>query len=264
MDQLLTIPFLITSTDELFKSAAYLTEAFTGVQLPIASTPNPTFSANAISCGTTTIRSTSSFVINDPAPSAPITRSSSALTHIVYPEDEGVQPPSRSLPSTEPLENDSPLKDVPITSQPLATEPSMPLLRLSLVEASTQMEQERLRSRDAAKPEKLPAFNLALCTNAPFFDWLENGGEDQLGGTGQGACIRTLTGAGSVRHGDLQLEVPSNAPNRVPRKSFRLERFSRAMIGTTEWEVPKAILSGKFLMHIPRVIDSMVGLPIRI
>ncbi|KAI9570964.1 S-adenosyl-L-methionine-dependent methyltransferase [Boletus coccyginus] len=70
----------------------------------------------------------------------------------------------------------------------------------------------RLRSGNTAKPEKLPAFNLALRTNAPFFDWLENGGEDPLGGTGQGAC------------------------------SFRLGRFSRAMIGTTLWEAPKAIL----------------------
>ena len=244
--------FLITSTDELFKSAAYLTEAFTGVQLPTLSpTPNSPFPADAISSRTNAIPSTSSFVINDPAPCAPTTRSSSALTHIVYPEDEGVHPPSHAVPSTEPLESDFPPKDIPISSQPLAAEPSAPLPRLNLVEASTQTEQGRLNPGDAAQPEKIPAFNLALRTTAPFFDWLENGGEDQLGGTGQGACIRT----GSVKHGDMR----AASRNAVPGKSFRLERFSRAMIGTTEWEAPKAILSGESLADVPCVIDSMVA-----
>jgi hypothetical protein len=263
----LTIYCLITSTDELFKSAAYLTEAFTGVQLStLASTPNLSFPADVIPSGTTTIPSTSSSVINDPTHCAPTARSSSVLTHIVYPENGDI-PPSPFPPSTGPLENDtlySPPKDV-ISSQPFATEPSVPLPPcLSLVEASTQTEQERLLSGDAAKLEKLPAFNLGLRTNAPFFDWLENGGTDPLGGTGEGAFVRALTKTGGVRRGDVQHAVPGNGPDRVSRKSFRLQRFSRAMVATTEWEAPKAILSGKFLIHISCVIDTLVDLPIRI
>ncbi|KAH0826054.1 hypothetical protein J3R83DRAFT_7341 [Lanmaoa asiatica] len=39
------------------------------------------------------------------------------------------------------------------------------------------------------------------------------------------------------------LDVPSYAPNCVPRKSFRHDRFSKAMVATTWWEAPKAILS---------------------
>ncbi|KAF8547690.1 S-adenosyl-L-methionine-dependent methyltransferase, partial [Imleria badia] len=56
-----TPAFVALITDELFKSAAYLTEAFTGVQLStLASTPNLSFPADVIPSGTTTIPSTSS------------------------------------------------------------------------------------------------------------------------------------------------------------------------------------------------------------
>lgn len=256
----MTISFLITRTDELFKSAAYLTEAFTGVQLPIlASNADPPFPADAISPGTTTIPSASSFVLGDPTACATTTRSSSDLTHIVYPEDAGdAQPPSCWPPST--LEDgtlSSPPTELPISSQPLATESSTPLPpRASLVDASKQTEKQRLRPGNTAKPEKLPAFNLALRTNAPFFDWLENGGEDPIGGTGQGACVHALARTGGAGHDDVQPAVPTIPPNCAPRKSFRLGRFSRAMIGTTLWEAPKAILSGEFLMRISCVMDS--------
>ena len=265
---LLTISFLITRTDELFKSASYLTEAFTGVQLPtLPSTPNLSFPADVMPSGTTMIPSTSSSVINHPTHCASTTRSSSVLTHIVYPENGDIIP-SPSPPSTGPLQNEtlySPPKDVPISSRPLVTEPSVLLPScLSSVKASTQMEQERSLARDAAKLEKLPAFNLGLRTNASFFDWLENDGRDPLGGTGEGAFIRTLTRTGGVRCGDVQSAVPGNGPDRASGKSFRLQRFSRAMAATTEWEAPKAILSGEFLTHISCVIDTMADLPIRI
>jgi len=256
-----TISFLITRTDELFKSAAYLTEAFTGVQLPIpASNADPPFPADAITPGTTTIPSTSSFVISDPTACAPTTRSSSDLTHIVYPDDVGdTQPPSCPLRSTDPLEVgtlSSPPTELPISSKPLATEPSISLPHPSLVEASTQMEKQCLRPGNTVRPEKLPAFNLALRTNAPFFDWLENGGEDPLGGTGQGACVHALTRTGGTRRDDVQLAVPTIPPDCAPRKSFRLGRFSRAMIGTTLWEAPKAILSGEFLTRTSCLMNS--------
>lgn len=198
--------------------------------------------------------------MNDPAPCAPTTRSSSVLTHIVYPENEDVQPPSRLLPSTDSLENDR-LHTLPsgvsIPSAPLAAEPSVPPARLSPVEASIQMEKDCLHSGDTAKPEKLLGFNLAFRTHAPLFEWLENGGEDPLGGTGLAASIRTPAKMGGVIRGDVQLAVPNNAPSCMPPKSFRLERFSKAMMATAGWEAPKAILGGKFLMLISCVIDSI-------
>ncbi|KAG1720371.1 S-adenosyl-L-methionine-dependent methyltransferase, partial [Suillus lakei] len=57
----------------------------------------------------------------------------------------------------------------------------------------------------------LPAFNLAFNTPVPFFE-----------------C------------------------GREPRKSFRLERFSQAMIGTSGWEMPGAILTGFDWLSLPR------------
>ncbi|KAG8221633.1 hypothetical protein J3R82DRAFT_1911 [Butyriboletus roseoflavus] len=251
-----TPAFVALTTDELFKSAAYLTEAFTGVQLPtLASTPNPSSLTDGVLSGTTTIPSRSSYVMNDPASSAPTARSSSILTHIVYPENEYVQPPSRSLLSTESLESDrfrTLPTGVPIPSQPQAVGPSTPLARLSPVETSIQTEKDCLHSGDAAKPEKLLAFNLAFRTHAPLFEWLENGGEDPLGGTGQAASVPTATKIGGMIRGDLQLAAPSNAPDCVPRKSFRLQRFSKAMMATAGWEAPKAILSGFDWYSLPK------------
>lgn len=245
----------IISTDELFKSAAYLTEAFTGVQLPtLASTPNPSFPTGTVLSGTATIPSTSSHSMNDPALCAPTTRSSSVLTNIVYPENEDVQLPSRSLPSTEPQEDDS-LHSlptcVPTPSKPLVAGPSAPP-RLSPAEASTRMEKDCSHSADPAKPEKLLAFNLAFRTQAPLFEWLENGGEDPLGGTGEPASTRTPTRVGSMTRGDAQLAVPNNASDCVPQRSFRFGRFSKAMMATTGWEAPKAILAGRLSTHFLR------------
>lgn len=155
--------------------------------------------------------------------------------------------------------------DIPIPSQPLATEPQVPLSPcLSPIEISTQVEEMCLRSGDTIKPGKLLAFNLAFHTNRPFFEWLENGGEDPLGGTGQGARICTPTRTGSIMCSDLQPAAPGNELNRVPGKSFRLQRFSKAMMGTTGWEAPKAILGGKFLTYVSSAIGSVANLPIRI
>ncbi|KAF8443678.1 hypothetical protein L210DRAFT_3502471 [Boletus edulis BED1] len=251
-----TPAFVSLITDEIFKSAAYLTEAFTGVQLPtLASASNSSCPADPHFSGATTIPSTSSFVMNDPVTCVPATRSSSIRTHIVYPENENVEPHSHSLPSTEPLENDVsyPLKDAPIPSHPLGTEPSTPPTPgRSHVEGLTQTEGERVRLGPVVKPEKLPAFNLAFRTQAPFFEWLENGGEDPLGGTGRGACIHTLTKTRNVQAGDVRLAVPNDVFNCAPRKSFRLERFSKAMTGTTLWEAPKAILNGFDWYSLPK------------
>ena len=248
--------FLFTSTDELFKSAAYLTEAFTGVQpQTLASAPTLSRNADADLPGTIT-----SLAMNDPVPCTSTTRSSSILTHIVYPEDDGVQPPSRFLLSTEPPEEDSMRtfpKGVSSSSQPPATAPSAPPPDRSMIEASMQMEKERPRPEDA-KSEKVPAFNLAFRTHAPYFDWLDDGGKDPLGGTGQGACVRTPMRTESMRCGGVQPAVPNGVPNCVPSKSFRFDRFSKAMVGTTLWEAPKAILSGRSLSI---VIDSIVQLP---
>ncbi|KAG0694495.1 hypothetical protein DFH29DRAFT_1034034 [Suillus ampliporus] len=58
--------------------------------------------------------------------------------------------------------------------------------------------------------EPLPAFNLAFNTPVPFFD------------------------------------------GREPRKSFRLERFSQAMMGTSGWEAPGAILTAFDWLSLPR------------
>ncbi|KAF8128341.1 S-adenosyl-L-methionine-dependent methyltransferase, partial [Boletus edulis] len=111
---------------------------------------------------------------------------------------------------------------------------------------------ERVRLGPVVKPEKLPAFNLAFRTQAPFFEWLENGGEDPLGGTGRGACIHTLTKTRNVQAGDVRLAVPNDVFNCASRKSFRLERFSKAMTGTTLWEAPKAILNGFDWYSLPK------------
>ncbi|KIJ64089.1 hypothetical protein HYDPIDRAFT_91366, partial [Hydnomerulius pinastri MD-312] len=69
------------------------------------------------------------------------------------------------------------------------------------------------------------AFNLAFQTAAPFFDWLEDAADQP--------------------------------------KSFRLERFSKAMTGTSGWEAPGAILSAFDWHSLPRgstIIDVGGGI----
>ena len=237
--------FFWTSADELFKSAAYLTEAFTGVQLPtLASTSDTTFPANTVLSGKSTIPSTSGYVINDPTPCASTKRSSSVLTHIVYPEDDNVHPLPHSLPTKESLERVG--SRSPPTGSSIPSQLHPPPF-LSPIEASEQAGENCLQSRNTTRPEKLLAFNLAFHTGTPYFEWLENGGEDLLGGTGQGARICIPTKKGSIMPSDVLLVVPRNEPKCAPGKPFRLQRFSKAMTGTTGWEAPKAILSGKLL-----------------
>ncbi|KAG1730958.1 S-adenosyl-L-methionine-dependent methyltransferase, partial [Suillus paluster] len=77
-----------------------------------------------------------------------------------------------------------------------------------LTEAFTGVQLPLAPPGSAATP--LPAFNLAFNTPVPFFD------------------------------------------GREPRKSFRLERFSQAMTGTSGWEAPGAILTGFDWLSLPR------------
>lgn len=151
-----------------------------------------------------------------------------------------------------------------MSSQPLATEPWAPLSpRLNPVEASTQAE-KCLHSEDATKPEKLLAFNLAFHTNTPYFEWLENGGEDPLGGTGHGARICTAAKTEKILRDDTEPVVPGDEPNCASGKPFRLQRFSMAMMGTAGWEAPKAILSGKPSTYVSSAVCEVMVLPIRI
>ncbi|KAG9311280.1 S-adenosyl-L-methionine-dependent methyltransferase [Chiua virens] len=226
-----TAAFVALMTDELFKAAAYLTEAFTDVQLPTRTpSANKLFPADPMLSGTTIPPSTSIH----------------CRESCVYPEeDQNPQPASGTLPSTESLEkviSPSFPEDILISPQTHATQIHIPPCR-DPVKSSTQAEKECSPSGGVAKHEKLSAFSLAFHTDAPYFDWLENGGEDPLGGTGQGAgaCIQTRMQSDMQA---MQSAASRKAHNAVSRKPFRLKRFSRAMTGTTGWEVPKAILSG--------------------
>jgi hypothetical protein len=190
----------VLSTDELFKSAAYLTEAFTGVQLP----------------------------------SAP------ALTRAA------TIPPARDEAHACIPEFRNPWDDTHIscfindnahTSHPLDPQP-------------TQVSSDRKSTESGVEIETLPAFNLAFNTPAPFFEWLEDGGLDALGGSGVGAgCLPPVDRDDDVRSrtGHVRKQSTlSTQSGRELRKSFRLERFSQAMTGTSGWEAPGAILSGMF------------------
>jgi hypothetical protein len=196
-----TFQVKIVSTDELFKSAAYLTEAFTGVQLP----------------------------------SAP-TAASTATIH-----------PARDDAHTCVPEFRNPWDDTDIpcftndkahTSHPLAH--SQP----------TQVSSNRKSAGSRVEIETLPAFNLAFNTPVPFFEWLEDGGLDALGGSGIGAgCLPPGNGDDGVHSQTGHARKKSTLSmqsGRELRKSFRLERFSQEMTGTSGWEAPGAILSGMF------------------
>ncbi|KAG2068138.1 hypothetical protein BDR04DRAFT_791799 [Suillus decipiens] len=108
--------------------------------------------------------------------------------------------------------------------------------------------------------EHLPAFNLAFNTPAPFFEWLEDGGLDTLGGNGAGAgCLPAgavgnivSTGAETRTEHVRNSSTLSTQSGSEPSKSFRLERFSQAMIGTSGWESPGAILTGFDWLSLPR------------
>ncbi|KAG2367596.1 hypothetical protein BDR07DRAFT_1393039 [Suillus spraguei] len=109
-------------------------------------------------------------------------------------------------------------------------------------------------------PEHLPAFNLAFNTPAPFFEWLEDGGLDTLGGNGAGAGCLPAGAVGNIMSASPQTRAGhvrnsstlSTQSGREPSKSFRLERFSQAMIGTSGWESPGAILTGFDWLSLPR------------
>jgi hypothetical protein len=187
----------------LFKSAAYLTEAFTGAQLP--STPAVTPESAA----------------RDPPGSY------DAHISVLNKEDD------THIPGPFSADNDV------HTSAPL-TEPQPIRVELG----------GRITEKPGVELDTLPAFNLAFNTPVPFFEWLEDGGLDALGGSG--------IGAGHFPHGDADDGVHnkfghvrnkstlSTRSGRELRKSFRLERFSQAMTGTSGWEAPGAILSGMF------------------
>ncbi|KAG1880138.1 hypothetical protein F4604DRAFT_1620152 [Suillus subluteus] len=112
-------------------------------------------------------------------------------------------------------------------------------------------------------PEPLPAFNLAFNTPVPFFEWLENGGLDALSGNGAGAGCLPAGAVGNIVSAEDEgaqthtghvrnLSTLSAQSGREPGKSFRLERFSQAMIGTNGWEAPGAILTGFDWLSLPR------------
>ncbi|KAF9218485.1 hypothetical protein BS17DRAFT_791302 [Gyrodon lividus] len=246
-----TAAFVGLCTDELFKSAAYLTEAFTGVQLPVskslglaASLPIPSLPQDRLLFQSTT---TSVYAAGASGSHDPSTRSSSILTHIVHTNDEngGLQLPSRLALSSETSQD--------ITSRhPLASGPSSPHLPpppphpTPVEEHATRLGKEGGEPEAQHQKDTLPAFNLAFHTASPFFDWLENGGRDPIGGTGRGACASaTIKGGNDLTiRDDVQLPAHCDVPECVPPKSFRLERFSKAMTGTSRWEGPGAILSG--------------------
>jgi hypothetical protein len=117
-------------------------------------------------------------------------------------------------------------------------------------------------ARSGLDPEPLPAFNLAFNTPVPFFEWLENGGLDALAGNGGGAGCLPAGAVGNIVSAEdrgaqthtghaRNLSTLSAQSGREPGKSFRLERFSQAMIGTSGWEAPGAILTGMLQFHLP-------------
>ncbi|OAX34859.1 hypothetical protein K503DRAFT_803247 [Rhizopogon vinicolor AM-OR11-026] len=180
--------FVGLCTDELFKSAAYLTEAFTGVQLP----------------------------------SAPHAPPGSAAT---MPPDGDDTHTSGHLKQPQPI----------------------------------HVESDGRSAKGNVMVETLPAFNLAFNTPVPFFEWLEDGGLDALGGSGIGAGSWDIESAGNedgTKQGQAghvrNKSTLSTRSGRELRKSFRLERFSQAMTGTSGWEAPRAILSGFDWLSLPR------------
>jgi hypothetical protein len=204
----------ILSTDELFKSAAYLTETFTGVQLP----------------------------------SAPTSTSAATI------------PPARDDAHTRVPEFRNPRDDthIPCFTHD-NTHTSHPLAHPQHIQVSL----DRKRAESGVEIETLPAFNLAFNTPVPFFEWLEDGGLDALGGSGIGAgCLPPEDGDDGVHSQTGHARKQSTLSTRSGRelhKSFRLERFSQAMTGTSGWEAPGAILSGTF-PSFPFVLGLCLGL----
>jgi hypothetical protein len=140
----------VLSTDELFKSAAYLTEAFTGVQLPpalaVISTPTITPARDG--------------------------------AHTCVPEFRNPWDDTHTPCFTH---------DNVHTSSPLA--------HLQPTQASS----DRNGAESRVEIETLPAFNLAFNIPVPFFEWLEDGGLDALGGSGIGAgCLPPVDGDDDV------------------------------------------------------------------
>lgn len=135
-------------------------------------------------------------------------------------------------------------------------------------------ESDRRSAGSGLDPEPLPAFNLAFNTPVPFFEWLEDGGLDALGRNGGGAGCLPARVVGNIVSAEDEGAQPhtghvrnistlSACSGREPGKSFRLERFSQAMIGTSGWEAPGAILTGMSLFILPvrlwsRVILTLV------
>lgn len=189
----------VLSTDELFKSAAYLTEAFTGVQLP----------STAVVPGSTA----AGHLNGDDAYTSVQNRWDDAYISC-FPDDN-----SHTYGVLTPL-------------QPIQAKLDGRIAEDSVVEVET-----------------LPAFNLAFNTPVPFFEWLENGGLDALGGSGIGAGRRDSEPAGvnQDHFGHVRnMSTLSMRSGHEQHKSFRLERFSQAMTGTSGWEANGAILSGMF------------------
>jgi len=194
----------VLSTDELFKSAAYLTEAFTGVQLP----------------------------------SIPVASGSAAT---VPSHGDHMHTPIASVRTDA---HTSYFSDNDVYESGLLTPPETIRAKLNGTKS------ERL----VTEVETLPAFNLAFNTPEPFFEWLENGGLDALGGSGVGAGRQDAEPAGGKGAPDQDhvgharnMSMPGSCEL---HKSFRLERFSQAMTGTSGWEANGAILSSMFLFLV--------------
>jgi hypothetical protein len=345
------------STDELFKSAAYLTEAFTGVQLPLASPGSaPTMLADGNEVHTSALSTSnigddahiSGFSDNKAHICSPVvqpqplraqsftsvhsdpTTTSSTQTHRHLPEAATVtyalspveesprlwdatmpapiagppldlgsgflSPKRNTTPHTEPSSirtafklspsalHPSPLhntiysnSDVPTTSSALLVKCASVVSTLTLASTNSAVvsegmpssnnvvlgvESDRRSAGPGLGPEPLPAFNLAFNTPVPFFEWLENGGLDALGGNGGGTGCLPAGAVGNIisaedessqtRTGHVRnLSTLSAQSGREPGKSFRLERFSQAMIGTSGWEAPGAILTSMLLFLLP-------------
>lgn len=344
------------STDELFKSAAYLTEAFTGVQLPLAPLGSaPTMAADGNEAHTSAFSTPnigddahiSGFPDNKAHIRSPVvqpqplrvqsstsvhsdpTTTSSTQTHRHFPEAATVtyalspveesprlwdatmpapiagppldlgagflSPKRNTTPHTETSSIRTTLKlspsaphpsplhntiysnsEVPTASSALLIKCASVVSTLTLASTNSVVsegmppsnnvglgaESDRRSAGSGLGPEPLPAFNLAFNTPVPFFEWLENGGLDALGGNGGGTgCL--LTGAvpnivsaedesAQTRTGHMRnLSTLSAQSGREPGKSFRLERFSQAMIGTSGWEAPGAILTSMLLFPLP-------------
>lgn len=124
-------------------------------------------------------------------------------------------------------------------------------------------ESDRRSAGSGLDPEPLPAFNLAFNTPVPFFEWLEDGGLDALGRNGGGAGCLPARVVGNIVSAEDEgaqphtghvrnISTSSARSGREPGKSFRLERFSQAMIGTSGWEAPGAILTAFDWLSLPQ------------